>query len=215
MDKYDFVEGGPCLDAECAGRLRASPGQDCDCYLSAPCDFHTDPRLECPECGWEGNLSDVFPAPVAAQQTACEPAQPVPTPPKPPPVEETPAPTAGQMISRYGPKGGKRIEVGTRYGDILRTSFWSHSDGDAECEAAERVRDMEAAHAAAEAAGEPVCSICEVGWLVDRCEPFPATRLHVDRYGGFSYRSTDCDDSGAAAPPKSAVEAVLDPWFGR
>ena len=116
---------------------------------------------------------------------------------------------------RYGKGGGKRIEVGTRYGDILRTSFWNHSDGDAECEAAERVRGAEQAHAAAEAAGEPMCSICEVGWLVERCESFPATKLHADRYGAFSYRSTDCDDSGAGAPPKSAVEAALDPWFGR
>ena len=60
-----------------------------------------------------------------------------------------------------------------------------------------------------------MCSICEPGWLTDRCEPVPAHRLHIDRYGGFGYRSTDCDDSGAATLPKSAVEAALDPWFGR
>lgn len=214
MDKYDFVEGGPCPDADCSGRLRAARGQDCDCHLSPPCSFHSDPRLECPECGWEGHIDDAYPRPPAPKQAPWVPPPAAP-PPEPTPIEETPAPGPGEMISRYSPKGGKRIEVGTRYGDILRTSFWPHSDGDAECEAAERVRGAERAHAAAEAAGEPLCSICEVGWLVDRCEPFPATKLHVDRYGGFSYRSTDCDDSGATAPQKSGVEAMLDPWFGR
>lgn len=215
MDKYDFVEGGPCLDVECAGRLRAARGQDCACHLHAPCDFHTDPCLECPECGWEGHIDDAYPRPPAPKQAPYVPIAPPQPPPKPIPIEETPAPGAGQMISRYSPKGGKRIEVGTRYGDILRTSFWRYSDGDAECEADVRVREVEEAHAAAEAAGEPLCSRCEVGWLVERCELFPATKLHMDRYGGFGYRSTDCDDSGSTAPPKSRIEAMLDPWFGR
>lgn len=49
-----YEEGDVCNRAGCAGIIAEThcPDGGCSCHNNPPCGFCTEPREECPECGW-------------------------------------------------------------------------------------------------------------------------------------------------------------------
>lgn len=59
MGKFGYCEGEICGRDECSGIIEIEEPEDCSCHISAPCHYHVNTDMWCPECGWRALDDDL------------------------------------------------------------------------------------------------------------------------------------------------------------